>query len=132
MALLESPPAPVSAEGNVAATVSDVDRGVVWVRGEQDVSTTAALSATIARAMTLDSADFVVDFSGVQFLDASTVGVIIRSREWLRLQSRSLVLRSPSDCTRRILELCGLEDLLDAGSVTLPPSRQPPVRLPHG
>ena len=113
MALLESPTKPVSDGGQAAATVRDTNRGVVWVRGEQDLSTVPSLSATIARAMTLDDADLVLDFSGVHFMDASTVGVIVRTRTFLRLQSRSLVLRSPSSCTRRILELCGLEDLLD-------------------
>ena len=119
MALLEAPPALVSDEPQVSATALDTDLGVVWVRGEQDVSTVTALSATIARAMTRDEADLVVDFSGVQFMDASTVGVIVRTRQFLRLQSRSLVLRSPSTCTRWVLELCCLEDLLDDGNTGL-------------
>ncbi len=46
-------------------------------------------------------------------MGAATVGVIIRARELLRLRSRSLVLRSPSRCARRILHLCGAADLLD-------------------
>jgi anti-anti-sigma factor len=89
------------------------DRTVVWLRGEHDVSTVAALSETLARAIALDDADVVVDLSEVQFMGAATVAVIIRAREFLRLRSRSLVLRSPSECARRILDVCGHSDLLD-------------------
>jgi anti-anti-sigma factor len=89
------------------------DRTVVWLRGEHDVSTVAALSETMARAIALDDADVVVDLSEVQFMGAATVRVIIRAREFLRLRSRSLVLRSPSECARRILDVCGHSDLLD-------------------
>jgi hypothetical protein len=44
------------------------DRTVVWLRGEHDVSTVAALSETMARAIALDDADVVVDLSDVQFM----------------------------------------------------------------
>jgi anti-anti-sigma factor len=89
------------------------DRTVVWLRGEHDVSTVAALSEILARAIALDDADVVVDLSEVQFMGTATVGVIIRAREFLRVRSRFLVLRSPSECARRILDLCGQSDLLD-------------------
>ena len=97
------------------------DRTVVWLRGEHDVSTVAALSETMARAIALDDADLVVDLSGVQFMGAATVGVIVRAREFLRLRSRSLALRSPSRCARRILDLCGHADLLDPRPVDATP-----------
>jgi len=89
------------------------DRTVVWLRGEHDVSTVAALSEVMARAIALDDADVVLDLSDVQFMGAATVRVIIRAREFLRLRSRFLVLRSPPDCVRRILDVCGHSDLLD-------------------
>jgi anti-sigma B factor antagonist len=102
-----------SRRGPVAFPVRDADRTVVWLRGEHDVSTVAALSQTMARAIALDDGDLVVDLSDVQFMDAATVGVIIRARDFLRLQSRSLALRSPSSCAARILDLCDLADLLE-------------------
>jgi anti-anti-sigma factor len=76
------------------------------------VSTVAALSETMARAIALDDADLVVDLSEVQFMGAATVGVIVRARELLALQSRSLTLRSPPRCARRILDLSGHSSLL--------------------
>ena len=83
------------------------DRTVVWLRGEHDVSTVAALSETMARAIALDDADVVVDLSDVQFMGAATVRVIIRARAFLRLRSRFLVLRSPSECARASLTCAG-------------------------
>jgi anti-anti-sigma factor len=97
----------------------------VWLRGEHDVSTVPALSETLARALTLDDADVVVDLSEVQFMGAATVGVIIRARDFLRLRSRSLVLRSPSECVRRMLEVCGHADLLDPRPIDAMPLTGP-------
>jgi anti-anti-sigma factor len=101
------------------------DRTVVWLRGEQDVSTVAALSEILARAIALDDADVVVDLSEVQFMGAATVGVIIRAREFLRLRSRFLVLRSPSERARRILDVCGHADLLDPRPIDAMPLTGP-------
>jgi anti-anti-sigma factor len=112
MAPIESSSANVSRLGGTALAAHDAGCLVVWLRGEHDLSTVGALSETMARAIALDDADLVVDLSEVQFMGAATVGVIIRARELLRLRSRSLVLRSPSRCARRILQLCGVTDLL--------------------
>jgi|SoiMethySBSTD1v2_1073268.scaffolds.fasta_scaffold546598_1 anti-anti-sigma factor len=90
---------------------------VVWIRGEQDVSTVAALSETLARAISLDDSDLVVDLSDVEFMSAATVGVLVRARQFLRSFSRSLQVQSPSTCARRILALCNLGDLLDDRAV---------------
>jgi anti-sigma B factor antagonist len=106
----------------VAFPVADADRTVVWLRGEHDVSTVAALSQTMARAIALDDGDLVIDLSGVQFMDAATVGVIIRARDFLELQSRSLALRAPSSCAARILDLCDLAELLEPRPVQTMPS----------
>jgi len=95
----------------------DADRTVVWLRGEHDLSTVDELSETMARAIALDDADVVVDLSEVVFMSAATVGVIVRAREFLRLESRSLALRSPSKCAGRVVDLCGLTDLFNERAV---------------
>jgi anti-anti-sigma factor len=86
---------------------------VVRLRGEHDLSTVAVVSETMAWAIDQDDADVVVDLSDVQFMGAITVGVLIRARGLLRTRSRSLMVRSPSRCARRVLELCGATDLFD-------------------
>ena len=87
---------------------------VISVVGEHDISTLSLLNGTLARAISADGAEVVVDLSGVTFLDASTIGALIRARNTLRQQSRSLTLRSPSRCAGRLLDLCGLTDLVEA------------------
>lgn len=95
---------------------TEAGASVVWLRGEHDISTTAALSDTIARAIALDDRAVVIDLSGVQFISAATVGVLIRTREFLSGRSRPLTLRCPAKCVRKVFEACGLSDLLDPES----------------
>ena len=122
MASIESLSVTVSRRGLSAFARRDAARTVVWLRGEHDVSTVAALSETMARAIARDDADLVVDLSDVQFMGAATVGVIVRARELLGLRSRSLALRSPSRCARRILDLSGHSYLLDPRRVDATPA----------
>ncbi len=80
---------------------------VIWLAGDQDISTVAALIETMARVIAIDDADLVVDASGVQSMCAPTVEVLARARDYLRARSRSLTLRSPAACVARALERCG-------------------------
>lgn len=86
---------------------------VVWLRGEHDLSTVPVVSEAMAWVIAVDGSDVVVDLSEVQFMGAATLGVLVGARELLRVRSRSLVVRSPSRCARRVLELCGDTGLLD-------------------
>jgi len=113
MTLTESSSVIAPLEDLASATGANASRGVVWLRGEYDISREMELSHTMAGAMALDEGDLVVDLSEVTFMDAATIGVFIRARNDLRLQCRSLTLRSSSGFARRVLELCGLTDLLD-------------------
>jgi len=122
MAPIESLSVTVSRRGLLGFARRDAARTVVWLRGEHDFSTVAALSETMARAIARDDAELVVDLSEVQFMGAATVGVIVRAHELLGLRSRSLALRSPSRCARRILDLCGHADLLDPRPVGATPA----------
>jgi len=67
--------------------------------------------------MAANAAAIMVDLSEVELISASTLGVIVKGRALLREQSRSLRVRYPSAVVRRIIGICGLEDLLG-------PSRQ--------
>src|SRR6187549_558649 len=93
----------VSCPGSAWFIGDNPDRTVVWLGGEHDLSTVAALSDTLRRAVALDTAGLIVDLSDVQFMDASILGVIVRTRALL--SPRFLVLRSPSRYARLVLEL---------------------------
>jgi anti-anti-sigma regulatory factor len=43
------------------------------------------LSEAIARAIALDDDDLVIDLSGVEFMGAATIGVLVRASEVLQL-----------------------------------------------
>jgi anti-anti-sigma factor len=96
----------------------DVASGVIWLRGEHDLSTVPELSAALTGAIMVDESDVVVDMAEVQFMDATIVGVFLQARELLRARSRCLVLRSPPRCVRRVLELCDCQDLLPSAETT--------------
>jgi anti-sigma B factor antagonist len=93
---------------------ADEDTGytVVRVRGDQDIATRVSLVVAIARAAQRDEGDVLVDLSGVTFMDASTIGALVGSRNRLRCRSQSLEVRAPSPRARRVLELCGLGGLI--------------------
>lgn len=91
----------------------DADRTVVWLHGEHDIATSSALSETLSEAIAIDGSDLLVDLSGVSFMSAGTIDVIIRARHFLRPLSRSLMLRDPSVRARRVLDLCGLAHFIE-------------------
>jgi anti-sigma B factor antagonist len=113
MALTETSFVTLSHRAPMEFAARDADCTVVWVRGEHDIATVAALSETLAWAIALDDADVVVDLSRVTFMDASTVGAVVHAREELWLRARSLSVRAPSRSARRILEVCGLGHLVE-------------------
>jgi anti-sigma B factor antagonist len=94
---------------------------VVWLSGEHDLSTVDALSQTLARAFALDDANVMLDLSGVQFMGAATIEVIVRAKDVLDLQSRAMTLGSPSESAQRVVDLCGLADLVGASSADAQP-----------
>ena len=63
-------------------------------------------------AIAVGRAEVIVDLSGMEFMGASTLGVIARARELLWQGSASLTVRSPSAFLRRLISVCGLDDLL--------------------
>jgi len=99
--------------GEASFTGLDTDRTVVWLRGEHDLATVAELAETLARAIAIDDADLVVDLSDVEFMDASTVRLIVGTRDFLRTRTRTLGVRAPSDCARLVLDRCGLSNLVE-------------------
>jgi anti-anti-sigma factor len=90
-----------------------LDPTVASLRGEHDLCSVPALCETLAEAIADGGADLILDLSAVEFLDASTVRVIAAAREFLGARSRSLVLRAPSSCAQRVIDLCGLSSLVE-------------------
>jgi anti-anti-sigma factor len=88
---------------------------VVWLRGEHDILSDGALCRDLARAIALNDAALILDLSQVEFMGASTFGVIVAARKLLQGRSRSLTVRSPPAFVKRALGICGLDDLVGPG-----------------
>lgn len=86
----------------------------VWVIGEHDAASAASLSARFETATADSDADIEVDLSGVTFMDASTIRVLVNSKDSLASHSRALSVRNPSACALRLLQICGLACMIDS------------------
>lgn len=86
----------------------------------------------LARAIAADEGDVTVDMSGMTFIDAAMIGVLVRGRNFLALDSRELTLRSPRAFVGCVLAVCGLsalvEPLSDQGAPSTSPSSVARVR----
>ncbi len=109
MALAELPSVGTARPAPFAFDRAD-DLTVVWLRGEHDLATVAALSVAMDETIGGGGSDLVVDLSGVEFMGAETVGAILSARNALIGRSRSLSLRAPSASARRVLDACLLDD----------------------
>lgn len=88
------------------------DRTVVWLDGECDIATVFVLDEALTKAISDDRSDLIVDLSGVTFIGTVTIDALIKARNFLRRQSRSLTVRSPSRCARRLLTVSWYADLI--------------------
>jgi anti-anti-sigma factor len=129
----------VSNRVHAPGTGAGEDPTVVWLTGEHGISTDGALSRALARAIALGATALVIDLSEIQFMGASTLGAIVRVREFLRRRSGTLMVRSAPPIIRRTIDICGLNDLLgpeEGGDLAVPAAGQPgpsglaPSRLP--
>jgi anti-anti-sigma regulatory factor len=87
--------------GPVVRVASEDGTTVVWLPGEHDIATAAALREELA-AVTADGADVVVDLSWATLIDASIVGVLRQASQRLGAGSARPVLRDPSHLARRV------------------------------
>lgn len=115
MTTSHAPPICVSRRG---AKRGDADHAIVWLRGEHDISTKISVCQAVLRAGR--SAPVLVDLAGVTFMDASTIGALVASRNRLRARGQSLQVRAPSARARRVLDLCGLAHLIELRSPATP------------
>jgi anti-anti-sigma factor len=83
--------------------------GAVLVRlgGELDLHNADAVRQALAGAINGGAARIVVDMSEVEFVDSTTLGVLIEARS--KLGHDGVLLAAPQHETRRTLEVSGLD-----------------------
>lgn len=85
---------------------------VVAVAGDLDIATADQLfreAGDVLRAG--EPTTLVLDLSGVSFLDSSGIGTLVELRNVATDSGGALVLRKPSERTRRLLEITALDSV---------------------
>jgi len=83
----------------------------VAVQGEIDIAAGPALEEAIDTAIRGSAGAFVIDLSGVDFLDSSGLHVLMRARSLLGREDRALAVVCPFGPVRRVFELSGSSEL---------------------
>jgi anti-sigma B factor antagonist len=81
------------------------------VEGELDLATAPVLAAHLDPLPSWCH-DVVIDVAGLRFVDSTGLGVLLRAHHVARDEGRRLLLASPSDRLRRLLEISALADIL--------------------
>lgn len=90
----------------------------VRVTGEIDMSNAPELSDFLAQLIESEQRDLAMDLSGIEFMDSSGLGVLVKAHQLLAEREQSLVLRSPSPQVMRTLEVSGLNNVLSVDGST--------------
>jgi anti-sigma B factor antagonist len=106
-----------------AAVRIDVARPgrTVLLAGRLDVSTVADVRLALHDAVDRGSADLLVDLAGVEFVDASGLGVLVGTHRRAGRAGRRLVLRNVPDRVLRLLALTRLNRVLHVEELRPPP-----------
>jgi anti-anti-sigma factor len=80
-------------------------------RGELDIATVPIFEAAVIAS----AGDVLVDCRALTFLDAGALGAIVAARAQLAQNDRSLHLTLVPPRIQRVLEITGLEELLEPG-----------------
>jgi len=93
--------------------VRDGDAIVIFVKGEVDIAACERLRDVIEPNMGPQQT-IVLDLSGVEFMDSSSLPYLVQARSVLTQDGGSLKLRNPSVSAHRLLTLADAEALLDS------------------
>jgi anti-anti-sigma factor len=90
----------------------DCTRVTITLEGEFDVTGTERFWAFVDQALAADPPAIIVDGSGLEFVDSSGLMALLRARDAAVEAGVTFAIRRPSAALWRIVELCGLEELL--------------------
>ncbi|MET7656747.1 MULTISPECIES: STAS domain-containing protein [unclassified Streptomyces] len=121
---------------SVEVTLPREDVALVTVEGHLDLDTATDLQAHLANQLHHGRRHFLLDLSGVPFMDSSGMNIILRVYQEVRALPGSVHVIDPTTAVRRVLELTGV-------SLTVPISekvdealelidRQEPAEGPQG
>ena len=92
--------------------VSDLPSATVVLDGEIDIATAPAIRRVLMAAISGGDAHLAVDMSGVTFLGAAGIGVLVDAASRAREAGGSLSLLAPSPQVRWLLDVWHLDAIL--------------------
>lgn len=84
----------------------------VAIHGEVDVAAVPALERALEAAIETTAGGFLVDLSGVGFMDSSGLLAMLNARGLLAREDRALAVVCPASPVRQLLEVAGVSQLL--------------------
>lgn len=95
-------------------SVTNVDgQSIVRVVGDLDCYTAPELRSTLVALVDGGARQVVLDVGATQFVDSTGLSVLVGGVKRLRDHGGTMVVRSPSEHTRRLFEITGLDAILD-------------------
>jgi anti-sigma B factor antagonist len=94
--------------------ISYPSSATVVLDGEIDIATAPAIRRFLMAAISGGNVHLAVDTSGVTFIDASGIGVLVASANRARQARGGLSLLAPSRQVRRLLDVLHLDAILPA------------------
>jgi anti-sigma B factor antagonist len=79
--------------------------------GDVDLATVLEVEEGLEAAIRDSVGAFVVDLTGVRFIDSTGLQALLRARALLGREDRALVLVCPHGPVRRVFELAGVSDV---------------------
>lgn len=89
---------------------------IVAVAGEIDVFTAPQLDSLLAGEIEAGHTNLVLDFTQVEFLDSTGLGVVVKAVKTCRADSGSVSVVVTTDRIRRIFEITGLDSAIRLGA----------------
>lgn len=84
---------------------------ILRIRGDLDLSASAALKACLQDETSLDGPPMILDLSGVPFVDSTCLGVLISALREAEQTRGTLRLAAASPRVRRTLEIAALDEI---------------------
>jgi anti-anti-sigma factor len=88
------------------------DEVAVALVGEVDLSNEAALGAALDAVVGMKPARIVIDLAGVSYLDSSGVRCLLSVAKHAAAAGSELVVCRPVGIVLRVLQICGVDELL--------------------
>ena len=110
---MTAPPATPHPFGNleVEAVIGDRE-AVLWLSGDLDLSSAEIFGDVARRGHAQGIPILVLDLSSLEFIDSSGLRELVVALKRQREIGSDVVLRAPTDHTRRVLEIVGLSEVL--------------------